>query len=41
MIGDNTVDLLADSRIVLNRWMNHFYPLLNAYEGNDVRDLNH
>jgi len=41
MIGDNKVDLLADTHSVLDRWMNYFCPLLYAYEGNDVRDLNH
>jgi len=40
MTGDNKVDLLADFHSVLNRWMNYFCSLLNAYEGND-RDLNH
>jgi len=38
MIGDNEVDL---SHSVLNRWTNRFCQLLNAYGGNDVRDLSH
>jgi len=37
LVKDEDGNLLADSHIILNRWKNYFYQLLNVHGVNDVR----
>jgi hypothetical protein len=39
LVKDENGDLLADSDIILNRWMNYFSQLLNVHNVSDVRQI--
>jgi hypothetical protein len=36
-VKDENGDLLADSNIILNRWKNYYFKLLNVHRASDVR----
>jgi hypothetical protein len=39
LVKDKTGDLLADSRDILNRWMNYLSQILNVHMVSDVRQI--